>query len=200
MPIIRLEIAAQLNPVKCVFRSSRNPAVADLLPVFDLPSKIGRLGLLGQSEEVLMHVRRVQPANSKSWERMRELLWPSGPGRHAAEIARYFAGQAKEPLQVLLAFDEDGRAIGFIELSIRNYAEGCDTDHVAFIEGWYVDEEWRGKGVGAALIAAAEDWARSQDCVELGSDAEVANLDSAAAHRALGFEEVGIIRCFKKRL
>jgi aminoglycoside 6'-N-acetyltransferase I len=129
---------------------------------------------------------------------MREALWPSEPGRHAHDIDLYFAGNRREPLEVLLVFDELGEAVGFIELSIRAYAEGCVTDHVAFVEGWYVDPPSRGKGAGAALIRAAEDWARSQGCTELGSDAEVDNTGSAEAHRAVGFTETGIVRCFKK--
>jgi aminoglycoside 6'-N-acetyltransferase I len=129
---------------------------------------------------------------------MRQALWPSEPGRHAQQIERYFAGDLREPLEVLLAFDDSGEAVGFIELSIRAYAEGCVTDRVAFVEGWYVDATERGKGVGATLIRAAEDWARSQGCTELGSDAEVDNTVSAEAHRAVGFTETGIIRCFKK--
>jgi L-amino acid N-acyltransferase YncA len=36
--------------------------------------------------------------------------------------------------------------------------------------------------------------------MELASDAEVHNLASAAAHRAVGFEEVGVVRCFRKVL
>ena len=145
-----------------------------------------------------MTIRPARKSDFDSWERLREALWPSEPSRHARDIARYFAGELREPLEVLLAFDELGQAVGFIELSIRAYAEGCVTDHVAFVEGWYVDPLARGQGVGVALIRAAEDWARSQGCTELGSDAEVDNRDSAEAHRAVGFTETGIVRCFKK--
>ena len=147
-----------------------------------------------------MEIRPAQKADSAVWERMRQALWLSEPGEHAREIARYFDDEAREPLEVLLAFDERGNAAGLIELSIRPYAEGCMTDRVAFIEGWYVEPSSRRTGVGAALIRAAEDWARSQGCVELGSDAEADNLESAAAHRALGFTETGVIRCFLKPL
>ena len=131
---------------------------------------------------------------------MREALWPSPAREHAGEIGRYFAGTINEPLEVLLAFDEQMKAIGLIELSIRAYVEGCETDRVAFVEGWYVVPASRGHGVGAALIDAAESWARSQGCTELGSDAEVEDAASAAAHLAVGFIETGVVRCFKKLL
>lgn len=131
---------------------------------------------------------------------MRDALWPSPAREHASEIDRYFAGEVREPLEALMAFDKQGTAIGMIELSIRAYAEGCDTDRVAFVEGWYVDRDVRGKGVGAALIRAAEEWARSQGCTELASDTEVDNASSTAAHQAVGFVETAVVRCFKKSL
>jgi aminoglycoside 6'-N-acetyltransferase I len=129
---------------------------------------------------------------------MRQALWPSPARGHAATTDRYFAGGLREPLEVFLAFDEQGQVIGLIELSIRAYAEGCATDRVAFVEGWYVEPAARMKGVGTALMRAAEQWARSQGCTELGSDTEVENMGSAAAHLAVGFTETGVVRCFLK--
>jgi aminoglycoside 6'-N-acetyltransferase I len=143
-----------------------------------------------------MLVRPAEPADRDSWLRMRNALWLESA--HEGEIDRYFAAEAREPAAVLLAFDPV--AIGFIELSIRPYAEGCETDRVAFVEGWYVDPDVRGTGAGAALIRAAEEWARSQGCTEIASDTEVDNVSSAAAHVALGFEEAAVVRCFRKSL
>jgi aminoglycoside 6'-N-acetyltransferase I len=147
-----------------------------------------------------MHVRSAQRADRESWARMRDALWPSAPGEHRAEIDRYFDGELREPVEVLLAFDNRNEAIGLMELSLRTHAEGCATDRVAFVEGWYVEGHARRTGVGAALVAAAEGWARAQGCTELGSDAAADNLSSAAAHRALGFVETAVIRCFRKTL
>jgi aminoglycoside 6'-N-acetyltransferase I len=143
-----------------------------------------------------MFIRPVKRDDRDSWLRMRDVLWPAED--HGYEIDRYFAAEVREPLEVLIAFDGD--AIGFVELSIRPYAEGCETDRVAFVEGWYVEPDARGTGVGAALIRAAEEWARSQGCTEIASDTEVENVSSAAAHLALGFEETAVLRCFRKAL
>jgi tetratricopeptide (TPR) repeat protein len=71
---------------------------------------------------------------------------------------------------------------------------------VAFLEGWFVEEHARRRGVGAALIRAAESWAREQGCTEFASDALVDNDVSSQAHKALGFKEVEVIRCFMKTL
>lgn len=146
------------------------------------------------------NVRPVTPDDAAAWLRMREALWPDGAGDHAGEVQQFFAGKLNEPLAVLLAFDETGAPVGFAELSIRNYAEDCRTNRVAYLEGWYVEPHARRHGVGRALVAAAEDWGRAQGCTEFGSDALIDNDASAAAHRALGFEETAQIRCFRKDL
>ncbi|MSO56595.1 MAG: GNAT family N-acetyltransferase [Acidobacteria bacterium] len=78
--------------------------------------------------------------------------------------------------------------------------EGCATDRVGFLEGWYVAPEARGQGAGRALVAAAENLARAEGCTEFASNALADNDLITKAHRALDFEEVEVIRCFRKDL
>ncbi|MCA1828150.1 MAG: GNAT family N-acetyltransferase [Myxococcales bacterium] len=127
---------------------------------------------------------------------MRLALWPDSEPH---EVDDFLAGRAREPLAVLVA-EEGGSLLGFAELSIRNIAEGCTTGRVGYLEGWYVEPSARRRGIGRALVAAAEDWARAEGCSEFASDTEIDNEASAAAHAALGFEEVERIRCFRKVL
>lgn len=146
----------------------------------------------------MFEIRPASRIDARAWLRMREALWPGE--EVAADVELYFGGKLDMPLEVLVAVDGFGALIGFAELSIRRYAEGCVTDRVAYLEGWYVDPQHRRQGVGGALIAAAEAWARAQGCTEFASDALLENDISATAHRALGFEEVECIRCFRKAL
>lgn len=145
-------------------------------------------------------VRSATRAEAGAWERMRETLWPSVPGEHAAEIAGYFNGESKNQPEVLLAFDAYGEVVGFVELSIRSNAEECYSGRVAYLEGWYVDQAHRRSGVGRALVGAAEDWGRSQGCTEMASDTEINNAPSAAAHEAAGFEETNRVITYRKTL
>jgi len=150
---------------------------------------------------VTVRVRPVVRDDAVAWLRMRNALWPEYEGNwHASEIEEFLAGRSKMPLGVLIAVDESGQPLGFVELFIRPYAEGCETDRVAYLEGWYVEPECRRQGVGRALIEASEHWGREQGCTEFGSDALIDNDVSAAAHAALGFVETVQIRCFKKKL
>jgi aminoglycoside 6'-N-acetyltransferase I len=149
----------------------------------------------------MIQIRSATAGDADAWLRMREALWPHlDGGSHAGEIQHYFQGKLRMPLEVLLAVDQSGAAVGFAELSIRSYAEECESDRVAYLEGWYVEPRFRRRGVGRALIAAAEDWGMRQGCTEFASDAELDNELSAQAHQALGFEETVRLRCFRKVL
>ena len=148
----------------------------------------------------MITVRPAELADTRPWLALRRALWPEGSdAEHKDEIERYFAGGEAEQV-VLLAQDASGRVIGFAEVSIRGYAEGCRTDRVAYLEGWLVVPEARGRGAGRALIYAAEDWGRAQGCQEMASDTQPDNAASVAAHLALGFHDVGLVRCFRKPL
>jgi aminoglycoside 6'-N-acetyltransferase I len=157
--------------------------------------------MASKGEDSVIRVRPVDEIDTEAWLFMRDQLWPDyGDRYHEPEIKKFFAGGLKIPQAVLLAEDSVRGVVGFVELSIRAYAEGCLTDHVGFLEGWYVIPELRRRGVGRALVAAAEAWARTQGCTEFASDALADNELSTTAHRALGFEEVEVIRCFRKNL
>jgi aminoglycoside 6'-N-acetyltransferase I len=145
-------------------------------------------------------VRPIARADREAWIEMRADLWPDERGRHAADVDGYFDGTIREPLHVVIAVDETGRALGFAEVNIRSYAEDCETDRVGYLEGWYVVPRARRRGVGRALVDAALDWARAQGCTEFASDALIDNIDSAKAHAALGFVETVQLRCFRKAL
>jgi aminoglycoside 6'-N-acetyltransferase I len=129
---------------------------------------------------------------------MRSLLWPKvSPGNLAGELD---AMLNDEDAPVFVAERASGGLCGLLEAGMRRYADGCDTSPVGYIEGWYVDQDRRGQGVGAALIAEAEDWARDRGLKEMASDAEIANEASLKAHLALGYRETERLIHFAKSL
>ena len=140
-------------------------------------------------------IRAAQPRDIDEWIRLRAALWPDDLEEHRAEAELFFDGHRHEPAEVLLAVNDQGHAIGFAELSIRNIVDSCTTDRVAYLE-----PSVRRQGVGSALIAGAERWAVEQGCKEFGSDSLIDNEASHLAHRALGFEETGRVINFRKDL
>ena len=153
------------------------------------------------------HIRHVQSGDATAWASLRAELWPDeDPAVLAAEVAEFLAQRPEQggamPEAVLVAVESGARArlLGFAELSRRAYAEGCETSPVGFLEGWFVVAERRRQGIGRALVRAAEAWAQALGCREFASDAVADNIVSARAHHALGFDEVAVIRCFRKPL
>lgn len=145
-------------------------------------------------------VRPVACDDAEVWLRFRCDLWPDGSeAEHRSEIEQFFLGQSREPMAVLVAL-ESGSVVGFAELSIRPCAEGCRTSRIAYLEGWYVAPQARKRGLGRLLIKSAERWAREQGCAEFASDAKPENEVSIRAHHAVGFEDAGIVQCFRKDL
>jgi aminoglycoside 6'-N-acetyltransferase I len=155
---------------------------------------------LGESYDV--RVRPAQPSDARRWGELRHALWPDQPLQELAAEADAFLQGAEPRLQAVLVAERPAERtlLGFAELSLRPYAEDCQTSPVAFLEGWYVVPQARGRGVGRALVAAAEEWGRAQGCREFASDTQYDNAASAAAHQALGFEDAGALRCFRKAL
>lgn len=131
---------------------------------------------------------------------LREALWPGIPKEESeAQVRAIVAGTPRSTLPLVVIVAEVRREIvGFVEVGLRSHADGCDPSRpVGFVEGWYVRPGYRGRGVGHALILAAEDWSRSQGCVELASDTWIDNEEAQRAHEALGFEVVD--RCVNYR-
>jgi aminoglycoside 6'-N-acetyltransferase I len=129
---------------------------------------------------------------------MRNELWPGSLGDHDAETRKHFEEGHAAP--VVLVAEWDGRLVGFLELDYRKYAPGCASSPVPFIEGWYVEPALQRRGVGRALIVAAESYALAEGYREIGSDAELDNANGIAAHRACGYEEVERVVCFRRTL
>jgi aminoglycoside 6'-N-acetyltransferase I len=147
-----------------------------------------------------VRLRPLELRDRRAWADMRAALWPEADVAELAhETVKHFAG-VKAADEVWVSEEVTGRLTGFLELSLRAYAEGCASSPVPYIEGWYVTAEARHLGVGRALVEAAENWARLRGYKEIASDAVLENDASHAAHRSLGFEEIVRIVCYRKSL
>jgi len=137
-----------------------------------------------------MNVRIANAHDIDALVLLRSALWPDEESNHRRELNKHFTGEHSHIDQVLLYETGEGEPVGFVELRVRNYAEGSEEHAVPFLEGWYVHQDHRRQGVGRALIKASEEWARARGFGELASNALLANTASLAVHEAVGFEEV----------
>jgi GNAT superfamily N-acetyltransferase len=121
----------------------------------------------GEEEDVLaMYDWLFAPPGSKPWQ------WEPDRARSRLSEAIASAGST-----VLVAHD-GGTLIAFctayVELDSVRFGRRC------WVEDFAVDPERRSQGVGAALLDAAKDWARSAGATHLELDSGLARVD---AHR-----------------
>src|SRR5438309_9328522 len=131
-----------------------------------------------------MVIRPLEPHEHSEWLRLRRALWPDcSEAMHAREMEEYAKSEGGRSVFVLAR--EDGRLGGFAEVSIRDRVDGSMSARVAYLEGWFVEPDFRGKGHGRKLVAAAERWATARGLTEIASDVELDNPAGLAAHEAL---------------
>ncbi len=126
------------------------------------------------------------------------LLWPE---HSLAEMrAEYAELIARRDCAVFLACVE-GEAVGYAQAQLRHdYVEGTESSPVGYLEGVYVREAFRRRGIARALLSACENWAKEMGCTEFASDCELENTLSQAFHACSGFREANRIVCFVKPL
>jgi aminoglycoside 6'-N-acetyltransferase I len=144
-------------------------------------------------------VRPLRESDLDEWLRLRKLLWDETADEdHKAEMIDIL--DHHESQFVLFADAGSNRLVGFLEASIRPFVEDCHTDHVGYLEGWFVEPEFRKQGIGRELVRQAETWALEKGCTEMASDAEIGNDTSLEAHLNLGYQETSRLVHLRKEL
>ena len=143
-------------------------------------------------------IRQMQASNIDELVDLALELWPD---HSREEMAGEMAPLLAAADAAVFGWQEGDSWEAFAQCQLRHdYVEGCDTSPVGYLEGIFVREPLRGKGVAKALLERCEAWAKNQGCREFASDCELSNVDSLRFHLTAGFQEAGRIICFTKRL
>ena len=135
-----------------------------------------------------MTINPVTERDLDDWLQLALELWSDYVDDDMRAILSAIGQSPKET--AFLVRDEQGVAIGFMNLSLRyDYVPGAEHKPVGYVEGIYVREAHQQQGIGRRLLERAEQWTREQGCHELASDALIDNHASAELHARLGFNE-----------
>ena len=124
-------------------------------------------------------------------------MWDHPEDELAAEFDQLLSGR-----EAACFLCRDGeKSVGFAQCHLRHdYVEGTEESPVGYLEGVYIEPEYRMQGCARALLAACENWAREMGCREFASDCELDNRESLHFHLSAGFQEANRIICFVKEL
>jgi aminoglycoside 6'-N-acetyltransferase I len=141
-------------------------------------------------------IRESRESDRAELVRMRLALWPDS----LEEEVEGVVNRSRSEGVIIVAEREGGGLAGFAELGLRNFADGCRTSPVPYLEGIWTDPDAQRAGTATALFRKAESWARSYGYLEIASDCELHNEASRAFHEAAGFEEVQRSICFRREI
>ena len=147
---------------------------------------------------VMTVIKKAKDTDLQQVARLAALLWPDHTaGELMGELSALLE---REDAAFFLAWEED-RAVGFAQCQLRrDYVEGTEHSPVGYLEGIFVEEPFRRRGLAGDLLSACEQWAAERGCREFASDCELDNTQSQIFHNALGFQEANRIVCFVKQL
>lgn len=124
-----------------------------------------------------------------------KLLWPTSENLES-EIRAFLEDQ-----EACIFVDYQNQPLGFVICKIRHdYVEGTSSDNVAYIEGLFVKEGYRGQKIAQNLVQNCASWSKEKGCKQMASDCDLQNTSSINFHKAIGFDQVNTIVCFVKDL
>ena len=142
-------------------------------------------------------IRKMCDADRGEWARMYRALFPRGNETSINdEIDRILSA----PTRAGYCAEMGGEIVGFAEYSLRDFANGCVSQPVPFLEGIWVEPDARKKGVARALVEHLEAQVIAQGYSELGSDVLLDDDPSIEFHKSVGFQETERVIFFRKPL
>ena len=64
---------------------------------------------------------------------------------------------------VIYIYSEDAQIIGFAQCQLRHdYVEGTHSSPVGYLEGIFVKEDYRKRGIAKKLLQACEQWSKEK--------------------------------------
>ncbi len=143
-------------------------------------------------------IKRATNSDCKALSKLAIQMWDDAS---LNELETDFANITGSKTAVCFIYYLDNVPIGFAQCSLRNdYVEGTNSSPVGYLEGVFIEEEYRKKGYAKELVFACEKWAKEMGCSEFASDCELKNKNSLKFHLSIGFDEANRIICFRKSI
>lgn len=143
-------------------------------------------------------IRKADAADLHGLAELAVKLWPE---HSIQDMETELQEILRKPDAAFFIAHADGKAVGFAQCQLRrDYVEGTESSPVGYLEGIFVEETCRGRGIAKQLLSSCEAWAKALGCGKFASDCELTNDASLRFHLQVGFQEANRIICFTKKL
>lgn len=122
-----------------------------------------------------------------------QLGYPATPEEIALRLRRIL----DDAEHAVFVAEAGGRIAGWVHVFVSRTVEAHAR---AEIGGLVVDEAARSQGIGRALMAHAEAWAREKGCEAVGLRSNVIREQAHAFYERLGYRLIKTQKCFRKAL
>jgi len=127
-------------------------------------------------------IRAMRESDVEAVHRLAVALgYPTEPGK---TLARIRAVLASDMADAFVAVDSQGRVLGWAHVFVAPFLESGPN---AELGGLVVEEAARGHGIGAALVARTETWARERGIRKICLRSNVIRTEAHAFYEKLGF-------------
>lgn len=141
-----------------------------------------------------MHTRPARAADAPSIAALvRQLGYDAAPSDVADRLARLLARSDHR----FIVAEADGHLLGWVHVEL---SETVDAGTLAVIAGLVVDRAHRRQGIGAALMAEAEAWARQQGSPLMRLRSSATRTPAHRFYEGLGYANVKTQYSFVKPL
>lgn len=90
---------------------------------------------------------------------------------------------------IFIAKDDDNTVIGYAFCKITTSDEGPYINHVALIDGLYVNEEYRHRGIATKLIEECKTWAKQAGAGIIELNVSSGNMNAISLYEKIGFKD-----------
>lgn len=155
-----------------------------------------------------MIIRRIQASDREQLIKLIEGLWKVDirqrklkkltPFAQYKDIDEEIAREAEEYLKdayCTLVAEDNGQLVGYIAGTVKT-REDKVLDKAGYISNWYVNDEYRNKGVGKKLWDGLLGYFKEQQCTHLLLDIWAENTTAHATYKRMGFieEQINLVK------
>jgi ribosomal protein S18 acetylase RimI-like enzyme len=104
----------------------------------------------------------------------------------------YFKKMIEDENEIALVAELEDKIVGYLVVSIYHHSFRKENP-IAELDNMYIEEKFRGKGIGTQLVAEAKRKAKEKGARTLKVEAAAQNEKALSFYRACGFEDFDII-------